>query len=780
MPCQDCDNCNGRPDARPVYLACDPFSILGDAFINNFEGLVLQPLCDDTTGDVVGYFAVTRSETDPPTFTTVYFDTNGAEIPVPPANSKVCIPIDEDYEPHVLCDFEGDTITPFMRHFVRDNGGAVTFNDTQFDGVTPYIVTNENNVTTCPPTQKVLIAGYILECDRFDLSLPVISEADFQDNGVGDNSISIASASVAALIREVVENAISVEEEEIKHSLPVTPVIITTRTGEIFSFNPSALQGGTGGTLIITDAGVVSWGLNGTHEMIQIQYSELGSCDCRPIEVLQECLPNNTVRVLSVLDPSNYDPLTGIKPDISNGGGLLDFGTLGVFIAPCPEDPQVLEVNPLCCNNDLLNTHPEIVNLIDAWADAATDLVNLLDATTGLPIAGNSGDRVGEVLNPKGAGLSWDVQGAIPPPIPNGGFRYEPNTYNGLPSFQFDGAPYPSPTNSGEHMEILTGIAKGTPFQLFFLAAFPSTTDSSIIVGGDVPFNGREDWQLQFSSTLNDMHFRWRGQTYTAGITDIPFATHAELTDGQPHLITVDYEGSTTDNVNIYVDGEFRITINVVTDNQQIPNDPCLLESGLIGLMRNAGDDGYAQGNIMEVIFAGTSFTPEQIALTNAYLICKWGIDPSLAVGGSGDLVLVDTEYTGVTPFVQRILADGNVVYTNTLNGQQFPLPPLPDLTLCADKNTIVEIAGRTVQTIMEIVAAVAYQITPDDDLVGWSVMSIGDDPVAVTVNGSVTNLEPNHTLGVQVDPENLLGDTVVINSAGATEIARVIEVRRI
>ncbi len=56
-----------------------------------FEGLNLIPLCDIDSGDIVGYMSVIRTEnTDPPTTSTLYFDTTGQPLGAQPTNSQLC------------------------------------------------------------------------------------------------------------------------------------------------------------------------------------------------------------------------------------------------------------------------------------------------------------------------------------------------------------------------------------------------------------------------------------------------------------------------------------------------------------------------------------------------------------------------------------------------------------------------------------------------------------------------------------------------------------------
>lgn len=65
-----------------------------------------------------------------------------------------------DYEYQILCDAPEDSITPFVRQVTIECDGTKVVEDFELDYVTPYVVSDEANVTTCGladiPTQLCL------------------------------------------------------------------------------------------------------------------------------------------------------------------------------------------------------------------------------------------------------------------------------------------------------------------------------------------------------------------------------------------------------------------------------------------------------------------------------------------------------------------------------------------------------------------------------------------------------------------------------------------------
>lgn len=85
-------------------------------------------------------------------FRSYYADLNGNLLVPQPTNIGVCGASSDDFEPFILC----DDATSFLRQYVRDKNGIITFIDTALDGVTPYTVVG--NVKICDNTTLPLDA----------------------------------------------------------------------------------------------------------------------------------------------------------------------------------------------------------------------------------------------------------------------------------------------------------------------------------------------------------------------------------------------------------------------------------------------------------------------------------------------------------------------------------------------------------------------------------------------------------------------------------------------
>lgn len=72
-----------------------PYTVVGTIracaeVVNQFEGLQPNPLCDLTTGAIIGYAAIIRTEDNPQVTSTLYFDTTFQPLQAQPANSGPC------------------------------------------------------------------------------------------------------------------------------------------------------------------------------------------------------------------------------------------------------------------------------------------------------------------------------------------------------------------------------------------------------------------------------------------------------------------------------------------------------------------------------------------------------------------------------------------------------------------------------------------------------------------------------------------------------------------
>ena len=275
---------------------------------------------------------------------------------------------------------------------------------------------------------------------------------------------------------------------------------------------------------------------------------------------------------------------------------------------------------PICCNDDLENNNPNIVNNITAWVegDDETSIYTDLGATTNVTA---NGDQVGAVMSTTGAMLVSRIGNE---PV------YLTNQLNGLSAIQFDDA----------NDDVLEGLIQpastlaGTPFELSILVNVGNTLSGgggfpnifALGSGNMLPDYGLEIGRIQigFSPYPNSIADGSGRLTFRVmvdgsyplndGTEDFEIVPQSQITDGQPHLITAMYDGTT---INIYVDGVLELTMN--------PAVP--LWSNYLRLGRQASN-GAATLNmtLYEYIQSSGNSLPDT-ELINNYISCKWGVD---------------------------------------------------------------------------------------------------------------------------------------------------------
>lgn len=622
------------------------------------------------------------------------------------------------YSQEIVCVTVGEEAYTALRVIrIDDSGETETF--LAANGV--EVVPDNWFAGPCEPCDYNVIYGFVNECTLYDNELPIYYDAIFSNAPVGTNTITVLNSNAAALIRNEILDAQIVEAQQIKHGLAVTPFVITAADGAVYSFAPSALVAGSDNVLTISESGIIAWGANQTEQIDLITYSTFSSCTCLPVKIV-ELVEDGATTLVDVLDIANYDPETLLEPSVLVNN-LLPFGTTGPYPGPCPDGDQVIDLDDLCCNDNLVTGSPTIANKRLAWLDAADTLSNLLDAIGGSPIAGNDGDVVGEVLDKLGGPHTFKDGGG-----PNGGPYYRLDRLNDLPALQFLGDPSQG-TNIADHLEIQlgAGIPIGNPFQVFYLLkpANANAPENACFlacgpnVGGQ--FAGQAStWQISRGETpegtANQFVFRYNNGVTSIDIPLIPWATFA---NGQPHLITLFYDGT---NVQVYLDGKLELSFAPTIG----------LYSQFFRIFGNRQDGSYPAGDLYEMYISDGTLEETEVPTINAYLICKWGMDPSFAVGGAGDLTLGPAgAYSASSPFVRIKYSDGTTKYKNTLNGQEFVLPPVPGLSTCGGGTC--ELCQDDVLTVVDAVATGDYTIPA-----GVLAYSIAIESGVATVNGAV------------------------------------------
>ena len=591
----------------------------------------------------------------------------------------------------------------FIRHTIYnvESGQVQITEDTELDMVTPYNSVGE--VSLCIIESDILTTGYIQKCNSFDITLPINLEATFSDNTGIDSTIT-GSQTFLTLVNDALLDAQEYENAQVNNSLPVTNFIINTTSNGVYEFPPSAYQGIDNGSLTFTTADLITWPIDGLDTIPNIQYSKFDGCVCDAIEMLQTIdTTTKEITLLAIYEPENHD-INGVKNKIDLP---LDFGITGPFAGPCPANEQVLELNPLCCDDNLLVNNPDIANQRLAWLDGA-------DISLMTPQGGTIGNAVdGDLIVQVDDKLSSGTNFVIPAPIPTGDDGVTPpflreNQVNGLSILEFIST---GGGTAGSRMRLDTGNTPGADFTLFYLfsATISGVGNQALVsVGpnntdGDSYFPEVGSWQLSRGS-LTDF-FVWRSQVSdtdaaptilfqnTVGTGDglnppsggsasfdATIVPLGQAYDGSLHLLSLNYD-SINNILTVFFDGQMQLQLDYTT----APDGANNLGSDYFRIFGNRAGDSFSDGMIAELFYSDSLLNDDEVSIVNAYLICKWGIDPSLAAGGAGDLTLAPPgTYSSPTPLVQILFASGQIVYRNTDTGLEFPVPPVPGLSICA------------------------------------------------------------------------------------------------
>ena len=625
------------------------------------------------------------------------------------------------------------------------------------------------DLRTCDDAGPRLEIGYIRECVPFDINLPIRIEGNFSDNAGAVATLQSTPAAIS-IIREALNDALGYEQAEIANGMPVTNFFIVAQNGSTFEFPPSAYDPAQSNstTLAFTTADLVAWPGPLAEVIATVVYSKFDGCVCFPVEMIQEFRGTELVLV-GLFDPSVRDA-NGNKENLLP----LPFGTTGPFSGPCPADEQVVQLEPLCCDSDLLANNPDIANQRLAWLDGS-DPNLMLNAVGGVPINGNDGDQVFEVqdkIDP-GVALSFRIPNTSAPgdTAPINPPTYLSDQFNGLSALSFN-------ANNRERLRLDTGNPPGAPFTLFYLFSATVSGDANqaiMAVGpnasdGDSFFTQAGSWQFSRDSNFDSFIFRIEAvdapaniifqrnvgpsDGFSNGNDDRTIVPLAQAYDGQLHLLTATYDNN-AGVVTVFFDGQIQLILDYTPAPSAIAN----FASDYFRIFGNRGGDAFGSGRVAELFYADSFFNAEEIGITNAYLICKWGIDPSLAAGGAGDLELAPAgTYNTPTPIVQIVRADGSVVYRNTDSGLEFPVPPVPGLSICGaglgGENIGSEIPQCYVWddngTDEEVIA---YAILGDArEFIRWNVLR-GTPPPDLTDPAIFTLCDAGGGGGVAVDP---------------------------
>lgn len=638
----------------------------------------------------------------------------------------------------------------------------------------------------CDDTRKTPTSvGYIETCTPFDITLPINTDGTFSDN-VGATTTLSASSSTIAQINAALLDALQYEESQIADGQTVTNFFIRTTGGDSFEFPPSARESATSTTITFTAADLIAWPGPLADNITQIEYSKFDGCTCRAVEMVQRVnVDTGEVVLVSVVDPSVTDD-QGRKQEVE-----FEFGMTGPFAGPCPAEEQVIALDDLCCDSDLVANNPDVANLRLAWLDS--DDVPLMTPQGGVIGGAVDGDLIVQVDDKLASGVNFVVPAAIAP----GDDGVTPpflreNQFGDRAALEFIST---GGGTAGSRLRLDTGNPAGSSFTYFhlFSSTVSGANNQTILSVGPNNADGQEyftvlgAWQFGRDGNLN--HFVWRQQISLAdamptivtqvnpgpgdGLTpsgpgqniDLGIIPLNQVYDGQLHLLTATYDNATS-SLSVFFDGRLLLEL----DYTPTPDAAAAMASDYFRVFGNRGGDAFADGFLAEMFFADSLLTPAQIGIVNAYLICKWGIDPSLAAGGAGDLTLAPGgTYNTPTPLVRITKSNGSIVFRNVDTGLEFPVPPVPGLSVCeGDSEGCCTCPGLDVTYQVENAGAVNF---PANTLHSLSVQVLTGtaDVNGITIPaGPPINVEGDecqNNVGTAHTIDNFTGDTLIIST---------------
>ena len=359
-------------------------------------------------------------------------------------------------------------------------------------------------------------------------------------------------------------------------------------------------------------------------------------------------------------------------------------------------DPVI--IIPLACNGDLQTNNEDIVDKLILFAKAEEgamyqDLAKTIPATA-------TGDPVSVLEDATGGGdLSVRV-GNTPPTI-------ELSSFNGNNALKFERA-----LSSSLQYDVPAAPSAGSAFKFFAVVQIESLDESSSIISstsiGNNNTTANGTWQICDDNGF--FAFRQNGANLsnaTVGTiargddlrTDI---TRAQITDGQTHLLYLNYTGS---QIEFYVDGVIKAACDV--------SQPLLAQH--LKIFENRGGNTFVDGLLAEAIYADATMTEQEALTTQAYLICKYGLDASLLAYASPFPIDLETCYDTISQFQYQTLSDGTSVVYDVVNNQYYESDdvPAPDLGLLKEPTCATSFDPASIESRLD---AIELQLPETDD----------------------------------------------------------------
>jgi len=293
---------------------------------------------------------------------------------------------------------------------------------------------------------------------------------------------------------------------------------------------------------------------------------------------------------------------------------------------------ELASITPLACNGDLELNNLAMVNTkvaMFAMADTAYayrtyispgNAGNLKVTASGQNVVALAGPGTTNVLR------TWTTATGVVNVNPPA-FTLSNPAFNGNPTLTFDSA-------NTEALGIVTSNTGG-PFKLAFLASVTGGGASACVLSAsprsNLGSNQLSDSSWQISRASLDNFFIFRVQNFFSSRVfeklacpacdagEVAFSTWDSFADGKPHLVVVDYDGTT---IKGYFDGDFVFEVS--------PNATRKPTGRQFRLGVNRGSNSFINCTMAEMIIGNSSMTSDELFDIQGYFLCKYGLDASL------------------------------------------------------------------------------------------------------------------------------------------------------
>jgi len=293
---------------------------------------------------------------------------------------------------------------------------------------------------------------------------------------------------------------------------------------------------------------------------------------------------------------------------------------------------------PLSCNSDLIVNNSTLVNtkfnLFAKTSSSDAYITYIAPANPGNVNVSVTGDPVNALVDSGTGGVlkTWLSAGAggtgavtVHAPV----YNANSSTFNHNPTLNFTAA-------NSNALGIVTGNGSGA-FKLVFLVKsnggpVASPTIVSAVTSNSLGAAGSgigRSWQVS-RDDLNDSFIFRSNDSFVSkifeavscpscGANEVAFSTWSDFTDGTPHLVVVDYNGT---SLKGYFDGvqKFEVTPNA--------SNPPTGNQFRLGV--NRFGSSFIDMELSELIIGNSTMTTEELITVQAYLLCKYGLDGSL------------------------------------------------------------------------------------------------------------------------------------------------------